>query len=243
MLVLCSKFNLILIFLSTTFGFSLFIGLLNAGIRSYNRFSIFIAFFAVVFLCIFIDTFFSKKIKIYYLIVSIVFFTGLLTEISPKDGKYLWLNVYDGYSYGGRYTEIEEKYKECEEIVYFFETAKSGAKVALWDVKDNNNVYLTALSKNIYFNFPKNHEYDLFWQKQQNLTVEQRVENLVYLGYEYIIVSDFTENFETLANNLEELLGSPLKNTSHIKVFQLDNPNKIDIETAKERFYELYQNQ
>ena len=91
MLTLCSKYNLVLIFFSATFGLSLFVGLLSTGIRSYNRFSIFIAFFAVAFLCLFIDTYFTSNKRIYYLVILVIFITGLITEISPNDGKYLEL--------------------------------------------------------------------------------------------------------------------------------------------------------
>lgn len=244
MLVLCSKFNILLIFFSTTLGVSLFIGLLTTGIRSFNRLSIFIAFFTVVFLCILTDTYFSSNKKLYYSMISVIFLTGVITEISPKDGKYLGLAVYDDYSYCYEYTEIEAMHKECEELVSFIENAKTKARVAFWDIKDNNNMYMTALSNNIYFNFPKsNQEYGKFWQNQKKLNVDERVKNLDYLGYDYIILSDFTKNFESDANNLEAALGMPIKTTTHMKIYNLNNSNNIDIETAKERFYELYNKQ
>lgn len=244
MLVLCSKFNILLIFFSTTLGVSLFIGLLTTGIRSFNRLSIFIAFFTVVFLCILTDTYFSSNKKLYYSMISVIFLTGVITEISPKDGKYLGLNIYDDYSYCIEYTEIEAMYKECEELVSFIENAKTKARVAFWDIKDNNNMYMTALSKNSYFNLPKsNQEYEKFWQNQKKLNVDERVKNIDYLGYDYIILSDFTKNFESDANNLEAVLGMPIKTTTHMKIYDLNNSNNIDIETAKERFYELYNKQ
>ncbi|MDD6488059.1 MAG: hypothetical protein PUF61_14065 [Spirochaetales bacterium] len=241
---LCSKYNLVLIFFSTTLGLSLFVGLLTTGIRSYNRFSIFIAFFCVIFLCLFVDTYFSSNKKFYWFIMFVIFITGLITEISPKDGKYLGLAVYDGYAYCDEYTQIEATYKECEEIISFIEETKTGARIAFWNIKDAKNIYISALSKNSYFNLPKsNYEYENFWQKQKDLNVNERLDNLYHLGYDYIILSDFTENFVSDGNSLEELLGVPVKTTTHIKIYKLNNSNNIDIETAKERFYEFYNKQ
>lgn len=241
---LCSKYNLVLIFFSTTLGLSLFVGLLTTGIRSYNRFSIFIAFFCVIFLCLFVDTYFSSNKKFYWFIMFVIFITGLITEISPKDGKYLGLAVYDGYAYCDEYTQIEATYKECEEIISFIEETKTGAKIAFWNIKDAKNIYISALSKNSYFNLPKsNYEYENFWQKQKDLNVNERLNNLYFLGYDYIILSDFAENFKSDGDSLDVLLGTPVKTTTHIRIYNLNNSNNINIETAKERFYELYTKQ
>ena len=241
---LCSKYNLVLIFFSTTLGLSLFVGLLTTGIRSYNRFSIFIAFFCVIFLCLFVDAYFSSNKQFYWFIIFVIFITGLITEISPKDGKYLGLVVYDGYAYCDEYTQIEATYKECEEIISFIEEAKTGAKIAFWDIKDAKNIYISAFSKNSYFNLPKsNYEYENFWQKQKDLNVNERLNNLYFLGYDYIILSDFAENFKSDGDSLDVLLGTPVKTTTHIRIYNLNNSNNINIETAKERFYELYTKQ
>ena len=116
--------------------------------------------------------------------------------------------------------------------------------MAFWDIKDRNNIYMSALSKNIYFNLAKNNlEYELFWHKQENLAVSERIENLYYLGYDYIIISDSSEHFELDKKLLESILGSSIKTTNHVKIYYLNNLNNISIETAKERFYELYNQQ
>lgn len=244
LLVLCSKYNLIIIFFSTTLGLSLFVGLLSTGIRSYNRFSIFIAFFVVVFLCVFIDKYFSSNRKIRFAIISIMFITGVITEISPKDGKYRGLAVYDGYSYCDEYTQIEMTYKECEEIVKFIDNSTTPPRIAFCSINDPKNTYISALSKNSFFNVPKNNqEYGKFWQKQEKLNVSERVNNLNYLGYDYIIISDYSDTYKKDEEKLEELIGKPVKTTTHMKIYNLNNSNDINIETAKERFYELYNKQ
>ena len=92
-------------------------------------------------------------------------------------------------------------------------------------------------SHNLYY------EYENFWQKQKDLNVNERLNNLYFLGYDYIILSDFAENFKSDGDSLDVLLGTPVKTTTHIRIYNLNNSNNINIETAKERFYELYTKQ
>lgn len=214
-----SVLNIFAVLLATIGGFSSIFGLLvSAGIRSYNRISVFIAFFALLAVVIGWERFYGRFIKStglvigFYVLAAVVLVVALLDQTSRD--------------YVPRYSEIKAEYLADEEFVRNIESSLPPRSM-IYQLPyipfpehppvhkmidyDHLRGYLHASSLRWSYATMKKREGDL-WQRQvAAVPVEKMLEILGFSGFAGVYLD--RHGYEDNGASLEAQLAGALQTT------------------------------
>ncbi len=181
-----SVLNIFAVLLATIGGFSSIFGLLvSAGIRSYNRISVFIAFFALLAVAVGWEWVYPRVVRstpaaiLFYVLAAVVLLAALLDQTSRD--------------YVPQYAEIKAEYRSDEEFMRNIESSLPGhsmiyqlpyipfpehPRVNTMVDYDHLRGYLQAQNLRWSYGAMKKREGDLWQQQTAALPVEQMVEVL-----------------------------------------------------------------
>lgn len=256
----CGLVNIYLLIFSAVGGLALLIALLNASIRNFTRMSIFIAYFSVLAICCCFDYIIkrarTKRVTLFiaYMIISVMFLSGIYDISSPSIAKYARYDSTSDSFFVNPYIETEETYLSYQEffkrvdlkapkqvLLYpYFELFKytkyteSGEKIEAFDA-------LTAQlfapdiewDNGIYVNSDLGHRW-LYMQK--NFTVEEYFDFAVSLGNEGIVVDVAVLNtFEGL--DKEHILNRLYEIADYTEEDRTGDLVYFDLSSYKERYF------
>lgn len=248
-----SKMVVALLFCFMAGGFTLFLGLINPGIRSYNRGGVLIAFFAmVIVLKIVEDKVFQRCRPILRTAaVGVLFMIAIGSQTSPYNKKYIAHTPYDGLHFVMSYEEFTDGFYNVRD--FYRQIAHNGMEqVAYW----NSNFSLFSTGAALYVNdvssnfMTKSKAYEEFFKWLGTQSTYDRVVIISYLGYDGILIDEMAEAFDDVYQELCTFLGEPVAEVSSYgdKLYLFDlqsiksnmDITEIDKEEARERFYELF---
>jgi phosphoglycerol transferase len=211
-----SVLNIFAVLLATIGGFSSIFGVLVfAGIRSYNRISVFIAFFslmAVVFAFERLQVRFVKSTVVFYAIIAVVLVVALLDQ-SSRD-------------YVPQYEQIHAEYDSDRQLIQDIEAALP-ARSMIYQLPyvpfpehprvntmvdyDHFRGYLHSQQLRWSYGAMKKREDDLWQRQTAALPVDQLVETLGFAGFGgiYLDRHGYEDNGVALESQLSSALGTP----------------------------------
>ncbi len=248
-----SKMTVLLSLCFMAGGFTTFFGLVNPGIRSYNRGGVFIAFFALVIILKIVEekVFQRRRLIIRIAAAGVFLMLALESQTSPYSRKYITHTPYDGLHFVISYEEYTDNYYNMKN--FYEEIAQIGMQqVAYWNANFSSHwtgavLYMNEVPSNFGV---KNKSYQAFYRWLETQSTHDRIAAVSYLGYDGILIDENAELFDDVFRELCAWLGEPVAEVSsyedNLYLFTLQRVKsdmgigEIDREEAQKRFYELY---
>lgn len=213
-----SVLNIFAVLLATIGGFgSIFGVLVSAGIRSYNRISVFIAFFSLMVVVLALEYFYARAVKsnaaavVFYVVLSAVLVVALLDQTSRD--------------YVPQYQQIHAEYQSDRDLVQNIEATLPSSSIiyqlpyvpfpehprvnTMVDY-DHLRGYLHSQHLRWSYGTMKKREGDLWQRQTAALPVDQLVETLGFAGFGgiYLDRHGYEDNGAAIETQLSSALGT-----------------------------------